>query len=60
MLNEERLRDDDAKNFSYRMNEAFQWKLAPCYDLTFNEGPSGEHQMDIQGDRADWCCSCIF
>ena len=43
-------RDDHAKNFSYRMNESFQWKLSPCYDLTFNEGPAGEHQMDIQGE----------
>jgi serine/threonine-protein kinase HipA len=43
-------RDDHAKNFSYRMNENFQWRLSPCYDLTFNEGPGGEHQMDIQGE----------
>ena len=43
-------RDDHAKNFSYRMNEHFQWRLAPCYDLTFNEGPGGEHHMDIQGE----------
>ena len=27
-----------------------QWELAPCYDLTFNEGPGGEHQMDIRGE----------
>ncbi len=27
-----------------------RWKLAPCYDLTFNEGPGGEHQMDIAGE----------
>jgi serine/threonine-protein kinase HipA len=32
------------------MNENFQWRLSPCYDLTFNEGPGGEHQMDIQGE----------
>ncbi len=43
-------RDDHAKNFSYRMDENFQWRLSPCYDLTFNEGPGGEHQMDIQGE----------
>jgi serine/threonine-protein kinase HipA len=43
-------RDDHAKNFSYRMDERFAWKLAPCYDLTFSQGPGGEHQMDIEGE----------
>ena len=43
-------RDDHSKNFSFRMDEAFHWKLAPCYDLTYNEGPRGEHQMDIEGE----------
>jgi serine/threonine-protein kinase HipA len=43
-------RDDHAKNFSFRMNQQLQWELAPCYDLTFNEGPRGEHQMDICGE----------
>jgi serine/threonine-protein kinase HipA len=26
------------------------WRLAPCYDLTFNRGPGGEHQMDVCGE----------
>ena len=43
-------RDDHTKNFSFRMDERFSWKLAPCYDLTYNEGPGGEHQMDIEGE----------
>lgn len=43
-------RDDHAKNFSFRMDDRFAWKLAPCYDLTYNEGPGGEHQMDIEGE----------
>jgi serine/threonine-protein kinase HipA len=43
-------RDDHAKNFSYRMDETFLWKLASCYDLTYDEGPRGEHQMDIEGE----------
>lgn len=42
-------RDDHAKNFSFRLNQVRQWELAPCYDLTFNEGPGGEHQMDVLG-----------
>jgi serine/threonine-protein kinase HipA len=43
-------RDDHTKNFSYRMDERYRWQLAPCYDLTFSEGPGGEHQMDIEGE----------
>jgi serine/threonine-protein kinase HipA len=43
-------RDDHAKKFSYRMDERFSWKLAPCYDLTFSDGPGGEHQMDVEGE----------
>jgi serine/threonine-protein kinase HipA len=43
-------RDDHTKNFSFRMDETFSWKLAPCYDLTFCEGPAGYHQMDIEGE----------
>lgn len=43
-------RDDHAKNFSYRLNRAGQWQLSPAYDLTFCEGPGGEHQMDICGE----------
>lgn len=43
-------RDDHAKNFSFRMDERLSWKLAPCYDLTYCEGPGGEHQMDIEGE----------
>lgn len=43
-------RDDHTKNFSYLLNERFEWKLAPCYDLTFNTGPHGWHQMSIMGE----------
>lgn len=43
-------RDDHAKNFSFRMARDGQWKLAPAYDLTFNEGPRSEHQTDICGE----------
>lgn len=42
-------RDDHPKNFSFRLGQDRRWKLAPCYDLTFNEGPRGEHQMDFYG-----------
>lgn len=43
-------RDDHAKNFSYRLGRDRTWRLAPGYDLTFNEGPGGEHQMDVCGE----------
>lgn len=43
-------RDDHSKNFSYRLDQAKNWQLAPGYDLTFNEGPDGEHHMDISGE----------
>lgn len=43
-------RDDHTKNFSYVLNPQGRWQLAPGYDLTFCEGPGGEHQMDIEGE----------
>lgn len=43
-------RDDHVKNFSFRMNQEGYWQVAPCYDLTFNRGPQGYHQMDIDGE----------
>jgi len=36
-------RDDHAKNVSYRLGEVRIWRLAPAYDLTYGEGPGGEH-----------------
>ncbi len=43
-------RDDHCKNFSFRLSRDRHWRLAPCYDLTYNEGPAGEHQMDVCGE----------
>lgn len=43
-------RDDHSKNFSFLMNRAGQWKCSPAYDVTFSQGPGGEHQMDICGE----------
>ncbi|MDP1605070.1 MAG: type II toxin-antitoxin system HipA family toxin [Rhodocyclaceae bacterium] len=42
-------RDDHARNFSYRLGRDRRWRLSPCYDLTFSNGPSGEHQTDVCG-----------
>jgi serine/threonine-protein kinase HipA len=46
-------RDDHGKNFSFRLARDRRWRLAPCYDLTFCEGPGGEHQMDVCGKGRD-------
>jgi serine/threonine-protein kinase HipA len=43
-------RDDHAKNFSFLLASDGHWQFSPAYDLTFNEGPCGEHQMDICGE----------
>ncbi len=42
-------RDDHAKNFSFVLNEEGEWKVSPAYDLTFQDGPGGEHQSAIMG-----------
>jgi serine/threonine-protein kinase HipA len=43
-------RDDHSKNFSFLMGKDGRWQLSPAYDLTFSQGPNGEHQMDICGE----------
>lgn len=43
-------RDDHSKNFSFRLDRNRNWKLAPGYDLTFCQGPGGEHHMDVYGE----------
>lgn len=43
-------RDDHPKNFAYLMSQTGKWTLAPAYDVTFCEGPSGYHQMDVMGE----------
>lgn len=43
-------RDDHVKNFSYLMDRAGGWRLAPAYDLVFSAGPRGHHTMAIAGE----------
>ncbi|WP_321817668.1 MULTISPECIES: type II toxin-antitoxin system HipA family toxin [unclassified Paraburkholderia] len=43
-------RDDHSKSLSFLLREDGQWSVAPGYDLTFNEGPGGYHQMDVCGE----------
>lgn len=46
-------RDDHAKNFAFRMDRRFGWKLAPAYDLSFSDGPRGWHQMAVMGEARE-------
>lgn len=41
-------RDDHAKNFSFLQSANGQWRLAPAYDLTFAEGPGGQHSLSLE------------
>ena len=43
-------RDDHPKNFAWRLGQDRRWRLAPAFDLTFSDGPGGQHHMDICGE----------
>lgn len=43
-------KDDHSKNFSFMMNKAGRWSLSPVYDLAYNSGMNGYHQMDVAGE----------
>lgn len=45
-------RDDHPKNFAWRLGRDRHWRLAPAFDLTFSEGPMGQHHMDVCGEGA--------
>ena len=42
-------RDDHARQFSFLMDRGGTWRLAPAYDLTFSQGPGGEHSTSVLG-----------
>ena len=42
-------RDDHARQFTFLMTQSGEWKLAPAYDLTFSQGPGGEHSTSVIG-----------
>ncbi|HEX4620865.1 MAG TPA: HipA domain-containing protein, partial [Myxococcaceae bacterium] len=46
-------RDDHTRNFAYLMDEAGQWRNSPAYDLTFSEGPGGEHTLLVHDEGAN-------
>lgn len=43
-------KDDHSKNFSFMMDKAGRWSLSPVYDLAYNSGMNGCHQMDVAGE----------
>ena len=45
-------RDDHPKNFAWCLGRDRRWRLAPAFDLSFNEGPMGQHHMDVCGEGA--------
>ena len=45
-------RDDHSRQHAYLMDGAGEWHLAPAYDLTFSDGPGGEHYLAVAGEGA--------
>lgn len=45
-------RDDHVRNFSFLMDEHGKWRPSPAYDLTFSEGPGGEHWLLVGREGA--------
>lgn len=45
-------RDDHPKNFAWLQGRDRRWRRAPAFDLTFSEGPMGQHHMDVCGEGA--------
>jgi len=44
-------RDDHVKNFAFLLDDhTGEWALAPAYDLTFAQGPGGEHTTTVLGE----------
>jgi hypothetical protein len=43
-------RDDHVKNFAFMMDMDGRRAWAPAYDLTFAQGPGGEHTMTVGGE----------
>ncbi len=43
-------RDDHIKNHAFLMDQNGIWRLSPAYDLSFSDGPGGEHNLSINGN----------
>lgn len=51
--------DDHAKQHAYLMDSTGRWTAAPSYDLTFSQGPGGEHYLAINGEGKDVSLAAI-
>jgi len=45
-----RNRDDHVRQHAYLMDDRGEWRLAPAFDLTYSNGPGGEHYMAVVGE----------
>jgi len=45
-------RDDHPKNFAWCLGQDQRWRLSPVFDVTFSDGPGGQHSMDVCGEGA--------
>lgn len=43
-------RDDHLKNHAFLMGSDDSWRLSPAYDISFSDGPGGEHHLAIAGE----------
>ena len=43
-------RDDHLKNHAFLMDSRGRWRLSPAYDVSFSDGPGGEHHLAIAGE----------
>lgn len=43
-------RDDHIKNHAFLMDHHGTWRLSPAYDLSFSDGPGGEHHLSVNGN----------
>lgn len=59
-----RNQDDHAKNFSFMVDDVFQWRLAPAYDVAFSYKPGSpwvdQHQLSVNGKRDNFTLSDIL
>ena len=42
-------RDDHPKNFAWLLGDDGRWRVSPAFDLTFSNGPGGQHHLAIEG-----------
>ncbi|MGP3699826.1 type II toxin-antitoxin system HipA family toxin [Rhodobacter sp. NSM] len=43
-------RDDHLKNHAFLMDAGGRWRLSPAYDVSFSDGPGGEHHLAVAGE----------